>query len=71
MADQIDMMCAFIRQEAKEKVNEIELKTQNDAILEAGMIIHNAKTRVRKEVQEEEKRIKTQVGALSWFLDDF
>jgi V-type H+-transporting ATPase subunit E len=55
-------MCAFIRQEAKEKVNELQLKTQHDANLESSMLVHKARTKIQKEVTDEEKRLKILVG---------
>ena len=61
MTNQINMMCAFIRQEAKEKVNELQLKTQHDANLETSMFVHNARTKIQKEVIDSEKQIKTMV----------
>mmetsp|Transcript_18582 Transcript_18582/g.32940 ORF Transcript_18582/g.32940 Transcript_18582/m.32940 type:complete len:232 (+) Transcript_18582:231-926(+) len=54
---QMAQMCTFIKQEAKEKVNEIRLKTQSDANLESSMMVHAAKNKIQTEVKEKEKLI--------------
>mmetsp|Transcript_9699 Transcript_9699/g.15917 ORF Transcript_9699/g.15917 Transcript_9699/m.15917 type:complete len:232 (-) Transcript_9699:37-732(-) len=54
---QIQQMCDFIIQEAKEKVNEIRLKTAHDSNLEKQMTIHNAKNKIQKEFKDKEKQL--------------
>jgi len=53
-------MCNFIIQEAKEKVNEIKLKTDNDFALEKQMMVHNAKLKMQQDFKQMEKDIETQ-----------
>jgi len=55
---QIEQMVGFIMNEAKEKVNEIHLRTTHDANLERQMQVHNAKTKMQKEFADREKQIK-------------
>jgi len=56
----ITQMCNFIIQEAKEKVNEINLKTDNDFALEKQMMVHNSKLKLQKDFKQMEKDIQTQ-----------
>lgn len=57
---QIEMMCSFIDQEAKEKVNELNLKTSHDANLEKQMTVHNEKTKIMKEFKQKQKMLMTE-----------
>lgn len=54
----ISQMCNFIIQEAKEKVNEIKLKTENDFALEKQMMVHNAKLQLQSQFKQKEKDIE-------------
>ncbi|GBG25207.1 V-type proton ATPase subunit E [Hondaea fermentalgiana] len=55
---QIQQMCDFIIQEAKEKVNEIHLQTAHDSNLEKQMTVQKAKGKIMKEVKEKEKHVR-------------
>ena len=56
----IQQMCSFIVQEAKEKVNEIKLKTENDFALEKQMMVHNAKLQLQAQFKQKEKGIEVE-----------
>ena len=56
----IKQMCSFIIQEAKEKVNEIKLKTENDFALEKQMMVHNAKLQLQAQFKQKEKDIEVE-----------
>eukprot|EP00937_MAST-01D_sp_MAST-1D-sp2_P003006 g3006.t1 len=52
---QIQQMKAFILQEANEKRNEINIKTQHDFNLEKQMLVHNAKLKIQDEFDRKGK----------------
>eukprot|EP00936_MAST-01D_sp_MAST-1D-sp1_P002573 g2573.t1 len=52
---QIQQMKAFILQEANEKRNEINIKTQHDFNLEKQMLVHNAKLKIQDEFDRKDK----------------
>jgi len=52
-------MVNFITQEAKEKANEIRIKTEHDFNLEKQMLVHNAKLKIQDEYEKKEKTRET------------
>ena len=48
-------MANFILQEAHEKANEINIKTEHDFNLEKQMIVHTAKLKIQEEYAQKEK----------------
>nr|CCA23878.1 Vtype proton ATPase subunit E putative [Albugo laibachii Nc14] len=52
---QIKQMVNFILQEAREKANEIRIKTEHDFNLEKQMLVHNAKLKIQEEYARKEK----------------
>lgn len=65
---QIQQMCDFIIQEAKEKVNEIHLQTAHDSNLEKQMTVHKAKSKIQKEVKDKEKQVRFQRKRAPWIF---
>lgn len=57
---QIKQMVNFITQEAKEKANEIRIKTEHDFNLEKQMLVHNAKLKIQEEYEKKEKNRETE-----------
>lgn len=53
--NQIRQMANFILQEAHEKANEINIKTEHDFNLEKQMLVHNAKLKIQEEYAQKEK----------------
>ena len=53
-------MVNFIMQEAKEKANEIFIKTEHDFSLEKQMKVHNAKLKIQQEFKQREKDYEMQ-----------
>ena len=54
-SNQIRQMANFILQEAHEKANEINIKTEHDFNLEKQMIVHTAKLKIQEEYAQKEK----------------
>ncbi|CBN77726.1 conserved unknown protein [Ectocarpus siliculosus] len=54
-SNQIRQMANFILQEAHEKANEINIKTEHDFNLEKQMIVHSAKLKIQEEYTQKEK----------------
>ncbi|CAM9468570.1 unnamed protein product [Hapterophycus canaliculatus] len=54
-SNQIRQMANFILQEAHEKANEINIKTEHDFNLEKQMIVHSAKIKIQEEYTQKEK----------------
>jgi len=52
-------MVNFITQEAKEKANEIRIKTEHDFNLEKQMLVHNAKLQIQETYEKKEKMRET------------
>ena len=48
----INQMCEFIKQEAKEKANEIKIKTQEEFELDRQMLAQEGKMKVQEEYEE-------------------
>jgi V-type H+-transporting ATPase subunit E len=57
---QINQMCEFIMLEAREKSNEIHLKTEHDFNLEKQMMVHNSKLKLQQDFKRKEKDMETQ-----------
>lgn len=57
---QIHQMCEFIMLEAREKSNEIHLKTEHDFNLEKQMMVHNSKLKLQQDFKRKEKDMETQ-----------
>ena len=56
----IEQMCEFIKQEAREKANEIKIKTQEEFDLDRQMIAQEGKSKVREEYAKKEKDLQVQ-----------
>ncbi|CAM9735961.1 unnamed protein product [Ascophyllum nodosum] len=54
-SNQIRQMANFILQEAHEKANEINIKTEHDFNLEKQMLVHAAKLKIQEEYTQKEK----------------
>lgn len=54
-SNQIRQMANFILQEAHEKANEINIKTEHDFNLEKQMLVHSAKLKIQEEYTQKEK----------------
>lgn len=56
----ISQMCEFIKQEAKEKANEIKIKTQEEFELDRQMLAQEGKMKVQEEYEKKEKDLQVQ-----------
>ncbi|CAM9402786.1 unnamed protein product [Discosporangium mesarthrocarpum] len=59
-SNRIRQMANFILQEAHEKGNEINIKTEHDFNLEKQMLVHNAKIKIQEEYMQKEKEREIQ-----------
>ncbi|CAM9877369.1 unnamed protein product [Choristocarpus tenellus] len=59
-SNRIRQMANFILQEAHEKGNEINIKTEHDFNLEKQMLVHNAKIKIQEEYTQKEKEREIQ-----------
>ena len=63
---QIEQMCRFIAQEAKEKVEEIEMKTEQDHDKEEQTLLVEGRVALKSEFEKKNKELKVRKRMYVW-----